>query len=129
MTRSTRYVLAWIGILGIACAQVAVSAHACTLGGTARSTSTPQLHQGHCAGVVTAEPVLHPQQANACEVRCTDGAHSSSAPDLPPGVSALPAVAVRPVAIAIDGCEWGRSVLLVKSAAPPLFLQYCHFLN
>lgn len=129
MTRTTHRLLAWIGIVGIACAQVAVAAHACTLGAAVRSTSEPQLHQGHCAGVVGDDtPLAHP--ANTCEVHCTDGANTSSiAPDLPPFVGPSVAVQLWPVAMAIDRREWDRSVLAAKSAAPPPFLQYGRLLN
>ncbi len=87
MTRSRRRCLAWFGILGIAFAQIAVTAHACALrvgdGAVAPGVGDATAHEGHCGG---QHAVALPQapQGNACEVQCTDGAPSGAAPDLPP---------------------------------------------
>ena len=129
MKRSHRRIVAWLGILGIAFAQVAVTAHACMI----RSDAGPRVdatvaHTDHCAGEANAPAPLAPQ-ANACERQCTDGATASATPDLPPvALVSLPAAPVSRV-LAVDAREWDRSVLAATSAGPPPLLQYCRLLN
>jgi hypothetical protein len=133
MTRRRRRVLAWLGILGIAFAQVAVTAHACITGAFVHASAAHAVamsHQGHCVGAQGAAPVAPvAPTANACEVQCTDGAPTGAAPDLPPVLlDALP-VAHERVGAAIDLREWDRSVLAATSAGPPPLLQFGRLLN
>ena len=131
MTCSRRRLVAWLGILGIAFAQLAVTAHACM----ARSP-TPQLqagveaalaHQGHCAGASDSAPPVAPHD-NACEVQCSDGAPPAAAPAIPIVALAALSAPVVPVAAFVDAREWRRSTLAANSTAPPLPLQFCRLL-
>jgi hypothetical protein len=130
MTRRHRRFSAWLGILGIAFAQVAVTAHACITGVSVHASAARAVamaHEGHCIGVQGTAPVA--PVSNACEVQCTDGAPSVAAPDMPPvALVALP-VAPTPISMAVDEREWDRSVLAATSAAPPPLLQFCRLLN
>lgn len=130
MTRSHRRLVAWLGILGIAFAQLAVTAHACMIRATEHESVAPaaaMAHEGHCAGQ-QGTAALAPQ-GNACEVQCTDGAPSATAADLPPvALALLPSPSV-PIAIAVDVRAWDRSVLAATSAGPPPLLQFCRLLN
>jgi hypothetical protein len=131
MTRSRRRFFAWLGIFGIAFAQVAVTAHACALRAGTLNTHAPSAaaiaHEGHCGGQQAASIPGAPQ-GNACEVQCTDVAPSSAVHDLP--MVALIALD-SPLASATTPAqarEWGRSFLAANSAAPPLALQFCRLL-
>jgi hypothetical protein len=132
MTRKHRRFSAWFGILGIAFAQVAVTAHACMVrSDVSRAPMTAAMspaHADHCAGALKGAEPLAPQ-GNACEVRCTDGAPSVAAPDMPP--VAFLSLPVAPVLVATptDAREWDRSVLAAASATPPPLLQFCRLLN
>ena len=129
MKRSHRRIVAWLGVLGIAFAQVAVTAHACMLRGDAgQRIDVGVAHGDHCAGGAMAAAPLAPQ-ANACELQCTDGATAVAAPDLPPvALVSLPAAPAARV-LAFDVREWDRSVVAASSAGPPVLLQYCRLLN
>jgi len=131
MTRSHRRLVAWIGILGIAFAHVAVTAQACVLRASvdrAPAMATLPSHADHCVGADHGTVPATPQ-GNACEVQCTDGALSVAAPDLPPvALAALPSPPAMPV-VAIDARAWDLSVLAATSAGPPPLLQYCRLLN
>ena len=129
MNRSHRRIVAWLGVLGIAFAQVAVTAHACMIRSDAGPrTDATAAHMDHCRGDANAPAPLAPQ-SNACELQCTDGATASAGPDLPP--VALVSLPAAPVArtLAVDVREWARSVLAANSAGPPPLLQYCRLLN
>jgi hypothetical protein len=129
MNRSHRRIVAWLGILGIAFAQVAVTAHACMVRGDAGPRIDANVaYLDHCAGGTHAPAPLAPQ-GNACELQCTDGATASDAPDLPP--VALVSLPVAPVVrtLAIGVREWDRAVLAANSAGPPPLLQYGRLLN
>jgi hypothetical protein len=129
MNRSHRRIVAWLGVLGIAFAQVAVTAHACMIRGDAgpRLDATVA-HMDHCAGEANAAVPLAPQ-SNACELQCTDGATASAGPDLPPVALVSLPVASAPRMLAVDVREWDRSILAANSAGPPPLLQYCRLLN
>ena len=131
MTRSRRRFLAWLGIVGIVFAQVAVTAHACALRTETMRMSPPSAtagaHEGHCAGHhATALPQA--PQGNACEVRCTDVAPSAAAHDIP--MVALVALDVPPAPVTTPAVarEWGRSFLAANGAGPPLALKFCRLL-
>ena len=131
MTRSHRRILAWLGIAGIAFAQLAVTAHACALHVGTMPASTPATiavaHDGHC-GAQHAAALPQAPQGNACEVQCTDGAPSGAAADVLPAVIATLVVPLEPAKVPAEAREWGRLMLAADSAAPPLALQYCRFL-
>jgi hypothetical protein len=133
MTRSRRRFAAWFGILGIAFAQVAVTAHACLTGAPVQATAAKavaMVHEGHCAGVQgQAQTAPLAPIANACEVQCTDGAPSAAAPDLPAVTLAILPIAPAPVDLSVDTREWDRAILIATSAGPPPLLQYCRLLN
>jgi len=136
MTRSRRRLVAWFGILGIAFAQIAVTAHACmlrsdagaapALAASALATTTP--HHAHCAAALQGGEPATPQ-GNACEVQCSDGALSAAAPDMPTAALVSSLVPVAPLPLPVDSREWDRSVLAAASAGPPPLLQYCRLLN
>ncbi len=130
VNRTRRRCVAWLGILGIAFAQLAVSAHACVIGAkTAENVAAAALampQRAHCGEVGEARPLA--PQANACEVQCTEGAPSAATPDLPPVVLTSLPVSVAPVAMLASMRDWGRAVLAANSAAPPLALQFCRLL-
>ncbi|MEO8675781.1 MAG: hypothetical protein ABI569_09385 [Casimicrobiaceae bacterium] len=131
MTRSHRCLVAWIGILGIAFAHVAVTAQACVLRASvdrAPAMVALQAHADHCAGANQGAVPATPQ-GNTCEVQCTDGAPSVAAPDLPPvALSTLP-LPPAVLVVAVDARAWDLSVLAATSAGPPPLLQYCRLLN
>lgn len=131
MTRSRRRFLAWFGIVGIAFAQVAVTAHACALRTSTMKVPVPSAMAGalesHCAGhQATALPQA--PQGNACEVQCTDVAPSSAVHDLPTIALIALDVPLTSMATPRQAREWGRSFLAANSAAPPLALQFCRLL-
>ena len=131
MTRSRRRLVAWFGILGIAFAQIAVTAHACMLrsdAGAAPALATTTPHNAHCAAALQGGEPATPQ-GNACEVQCSDGALSAAAPDMPTAALASSLVPVAPLPLLVDAREWDRSVLAAASAGPPPLLQYCRLLN
>jgi hypothetical protein len=127
MIRRQRRLVAWIGALGIAFAQVVVAAHAGTLAGGDHSATAPQVHKSHCAGALGSRGLPAPQ-GNACEVHCADGLHFAAAPDLPPVAVTSWAAPPAQDKIAVDPRERDRSVLAAKSAAPPPLLQFHRFL-
>ncbi len=81
MNRTHRRLVAWLGILGIAFAQLAVTAHACMIrvqvpANVAAAPATP--HHGHCSGQGSSAPVA--PQGDACESAVLGGsAHGRSA--------------------------------------------------
>jgi hypothetical protein len=128
MTRSHRRVVACLGILGLAFAQLAVTAHACMI----RAAGPPApaaiiAHGGHCAGLQDATAPEAPQ-GNACEVQCTDGAPSAAVHDLPPVALVALALPLTPATTPAEARAWGRSFLAANSAAPPRALQFCRLL-
>ncbi len=131
MTRKPRRFAAWLGILGIAFAQVAVTAHACLTGAAVHASAAKAVamaHEGHCAGVSPGTAPMAPS-SNACEVQCTDGAPTGAAPDLPPVVLAALPVASAPVVFTLARQTWDRMSLEATSARPPPQLQFVRFLN
>jgi hypothetical protein len=132
MTRSRRRFAVWFGILGIAFAQVAVTAHACLTGASVNASAARAVamaHEGHCTGVPgTAQPAPLAPIANACEVQCTDGAPSATAPDLPPVALAVLPVAPTPVTMTLAERAWDSTWLAATGAQPPPLLQFGHFL-
>ncbi len=129
MTRTHRRYVAWLGILGIAFAQLAVTAHACVVSAAAPDSialSAPAARHAHCGGDGGTAPLA--PHSNACELQCSDGALTTAAPDLPPVVlSSLP-IAVEPVAVSTATRSRERSILAAGSAAPPLALRLCRLL-
>lgn len=122
--------IAWLGIAGLAFAQLAVTAHACMTGAAVQASAAravAMVHEGHCAGAQDTAPLA--PIANACEVQCTDGAPSAAAPDLPAVTLAILPIAPAPVDLCVDMREWDRAVLIATSAGPPPLLQYCRLLN
>jgi hypothetical protein len=130
MTRSNRRLVAWLGILGIAFAQLAVTAHACVTRTMAMETFVAEAHalahEGHCMGQQPGAAFT--PHGNACEVQCTDGARSAGTPDLPPVAPVPLMVALAPVATIAKTGVRDSSVLAANSAAPPLALQFCRLL-
>lgn len=131
MTRSRRRLIAWLGILGIAFAQLAVTAHACMartpmLQQQAQAEPTPAPH-GPCAGRTGTTP-SPAQHDNACEVQCSDGAPPATAPGVPFVALASLSGGLAPAAAFVDAREWRRSTLAANSNAPPLPLQFCRLL-
>jgi hypothetical protein len=128
--RSTRRAVAWTGILSIALAQFALTAHACTLGAAAAiaawgpaaldvaGDSAPPC--GHDAGPAAA--------ANLCGLHCSDAATATPSADLPPvALTALP-VSVTPFhAIAATPSDVPARPAAFPGASPPL-LQFCRLL-
>ena len=130
MKRTHRRYVAWLGILGIAFAQLAVSAHACMISITTADRVATMAHaahhHGHCSGVNGAAPLA--PLGNACELQCSDGALATAAPDLPPVVlSSLP-LPSAPVVLPVATRSHGRSFLAANSAAPPPALEFCRLL-
>jgi len=131
MNRSHRRLVATLGVLGIAFAQIAVTAHACMLrsdAGAAPALAATTPHHEHCAAALQGGEPATPQ-GNACEVQCTDGALSAPAPDMPTAALVPSLVPVAPLPLPVDAREWDRSVLAAASAGPPPLLQYCRLLN
>ena len=128
MSRRHRRFIAWIGLLGIVFAQMAVTAHACMLQprtiDPAAAEGLP--HQRHCSGV--DQPAAPAPQGNACELQCSDVAPSAAAPDLPPMGLASSPITVAPVTPPTVTRMLGRSFLAADIAAPPLSL-FCRLLN
>ena len=135
MIRRHRHYSAWLGILGIAFAQVAVTAHACMTGAPVQASAARAVamaHEGHCGGAqgaTTPDVVPVAPIANACEVQCTDGTLSAVTADVPPVTLAILPVAPAPVTVMVDVRELDRSILAATSAAPPPLLQFCRLLN
>jgi hypothetical protein len=130
MTRRRRRFAAWFGILGIAFAQFAVTAHACLTGAVVHATAAKAVamaHEGHCAGVQAKAPLA--PVSNACEVQCTDGAPSAAAPDLPPVLQAVLPVAPPAVLLPFSERAVDVAALAAASAQPPPQLQFGRFLN
>lgn len=129
MNRTHRRFVAWLGILGIAFAQLAVTAHACTIrvqvpASVAAVPATP--HHRHCSGQHASAPLA--PQGNACELQCSEAAPTSAMPDLPPVALSALTVAIAPAASPGATRAYGRSLLAANSAAPPLSLQFCRLL-
>jgi len=130
MTRRRRRFAAWFGILGLAFAQLAVTAHACLTGAPAHATAAKAVamgHEGHCGGTQSNAPLA--PVANACEVQCTDGAPSVAAPDLPPVMLAVLPVVPPPTAVPLPERAWHSMLLASTGAQPPPHLQFGRFLN
>ena len=129
MNRSSRRIVAWFGILGIAFAQFVATAHACELGtatGHERApiASAPAV-TGHCGDHV-AGPVT--PAANLCEVHCSDGATPVTAADLPPvALAPLPVHALPLAALAAQASPDALHPA-PHSAGPPIVLRYAHLL-
>jgi hypothetical protein len=129
MTKRRRRFVAWLGIVGIVFAQIAVAAHACMVGvdGARSIAAAAAPHDGHCSGHEAPAPVA--PQGNACELACSDGAPTPTAPDLPPlAFSTLPIAAAPLSAVPIETRAYGRSLLAANSAAPPIALSFCRLL-
>jgi hypothetical protein len=133
MTRKRRRYVAWLGILGIAFAQVAVTAHACVTGAPMHASAAKAVamgHEGHCAGMQgAAQSAPLAPVANACEVQCTDGAPSAAAPDLPPVTLVALAVEPTPATMPLAESAWDSATLAATVAQPPPLLQFCRLLN
>lgn len=130
MSRRRRRFVAWIGLLGIVFAQIAVAAHACTLRVPALDPAAAAAppHHGHCGDAPKGTPLA--PQGNACELQCSEAAPGGAAPDLPPvDVAAAPMVIAPAPLAAITWTALGRSFLAADSAAPPLSLRFCRLLN
>ena len=131
MTCSRRRLFACLGILGIAFAQLAVTAHACALRASGMTLGAPAAmtvaHEGHCGGQHAASMPQAPS-GNACEVQCTDGAPVTAAPDLPPVTLVAMMVPLASATMPAEARERDRSVLAASSAAPPRALQFCRLL-
>ena len=134
--RSTRRAVAWIGILGIALAQFALTAHACTLGAASALDlrDTMIAEAGPMAPAVPgdgAPPCGHDAgraAAPLCGLHCSDGATATPSADLPPvALTALP-VSVTPfVAAAATPSDVLARPAAFPGASPPL-LQFCRLL-
>jgi len=135
MNRSSRRLVAWLGILGIVLAQFAATAHACAVGSGALHDLLPAAIAGGpvpgavagdtCAGHMTGAVV---PAANVCEVHCSDGATPVAVLDLPAvALAPLPVPAIPLAALAADAMPaWVRIAAL--SAGPPIVLQFGHLL-
>jgi hypothetical protein len=131
MTRHHRRLVAWLGILGLAFAQIAVTAHACMIRASEQGPVAPvtaKAHEGHCAGHQDSAAPLAPQ-ANACEVQCSEAAPSVAAADLPPVALAPLPFPTAPFEVTVDVRAWDLTVLAASSARPPPSLQYFRLLN
>jgi hypothetical protein len=132
MTRRRRRLVAWFGILGIAFAQFAVTAQACLTGAPVHATAARAVatgHEAHCDR--TQRPVQKAPiapVANACEVQCTDGAPSATAPDLPPVMLAVLPVTPVPVVLPFAGAAGDTAFLASTRAQPPPHLQFARLL-
>ncbi len=128
MSKRQRRLVAWLGLLGIVFAQIAVSAHACMLRAEApdAAAATALLHHGHCGGEQKGAPLA--PQGNACELQCSEAAHNAAAPDFPPMDVAAAPIVVAPAALPAAARPLGRSFLAADIAAPPLSL-FCRLLN
>jgi len=129
MTRRPRRFAAWLGILGIAFAQVAVTAHACLTGAAVHATAAKAVavvHEGHCGGAKADAPIA--PVANSCEVQCTDGAPSGPAADLPPVAFAVLPASPAPIDLVLSLQAVDRTSLEAASARPPPQLQFARFL-
>ena len=72
--------------------------------------------------------VANPPEANACEVRCSDGVTPPAQPDLPPvALVALPVPAVALAKLPLSA-EAARTPCAALPGAPPLNLQFCRLL-
>jgi hypothetical protein len=130
MIRRPRRFAAWLGILGIAFAQVAVTAHACLTGTAVQATAAKTVamaHEGHCVGAKAEAPIA--PVANSCEVQCSDGAPSGVVLDLPPVALAVLPLAPAPIGPVLSLQASERTTLEATSARPPPQLQFLRFLN
>jgi hypothetical protein len=131
MTRKPRRFAAWLGILGIAFAQVAVTAQACLTGAALHASAAKAVamaHEGHCDGGSPGAVPMAPN-TNACEVQCTDGAPTGAAPDLPPVMLTVLPAASGPIDFTLPLQTWDRMSLEATRAQPPPQLQFVRFLN
>jgi hypothetical protein len=126
MKRSLKNPVAWIAIVGVLFAQMAMAAYA--FDGASVRVAPVEAASGslvggggaHCAGIAP-----EPAPANMCEVHCTDGAALPSAPDLPPVLlTALP-VHLVPFAASVADGEHACSRVAALPGAPPPTLRYC----
>jgi len=129
--RPIRRVVALVAAFGIVFAQLAVTAYACPVQGsallpaTARSAPVADAADHPCGGMAT-EPAA--PQTVACEVHCTDGATLPAPPDLPPvALTVLPLPPMPLVAFAA-GDVAARTPYVALPGAPPLTLQFCRLL-
>jgi hypothetical protein len=132
MNRSLRRIVAWLGILGIALAQLVAAANACelvTATGHERHPVAPSgaatVVAGHC-GDHLGGPVA--PATNLCEVHCSDGATPVTTVDLPPVVQVpmpVPALSLAALA-AVDSPPALHPA--PHSAGPPIVLRYGHLL-
>jgi hypothetical protein len=132
MNRSTRRIVAWLGILGIALAQFVAAAHACQLGtgsgfehfaltSSGAAADVPGHCHDHAAGPV--KPA-----ANLCEVHCSDGATPATATDLPP-MALVPMIAPALPLAALEAAAAPCTLPPAPHASgPPIVLRYAHFL-
>ena len=81
--------------------------------------------QGPCAAMQT--PADAPQ-ANACEVRCTDGVTSSGQPDCPPVTLALLPVPTLALAMLASVDVSARLSYAPLPGAPPPTVRFCRLL-
>jgi len=130
LTRRIRRVVAFSAMLGLVFAQLAMSAHACALQGSAapHAATGSAMHAAadHPCSGMAPEPAS--PQGNACEVHCTDGATLPASPDLPVvALAALPAAAV-PLAVLAANDIVARTPYAALPGAPPLNLQFCRLL-
>jgi len=137
ITRSTRRAVAWIGILGIALAQLALTAHACSPGAAPaldpRGAALVEEAPAHVAVPNDARlPCGHetgqPAGANLCQLHCSDAAPAAPSADLPPvALNALPVTVVPFAAIAAIPSDALARPAAFPGASPPL-LQFCRLL-
>jgi len=128
MTKAMHRVVAWIGILGIAFAQFAVTAHACAHGAAPRTGHAPAVIAAdaavvtsHCGDQDAGRAAPAP---NLCEVHCTDAATPTPALDLPAAALApLPVAAITLADLAATATPQ-PSHLAAPGRAPPLILQF-----
>lgn len=129
MKRLRKRPIAWMAIVGVLFAQLAMAAYG--FDNTASHTSVVDAAigagvgagGGHCAG-----PSSEPVPANVCEVHCTDGASSPPAPDLPPvSLTALP-VDLVPFAASAREREHVGALPAPLPGAPPPTLRFCRLL-
>jgi hypothetical protein len=132
MNRSSRRIIAWLGILGIAFAQFVATANACAPGAASgadryefSAPGTATVGAGHCGE--HAAPPATPAK-NLCEVHCSDGATPVTALDLPTvALAPLPVPAMTLAALAADAPSAG-SYAAVAVTGPPIVLQFGHLL-
>jgi len=130
--------MAWFGILGIAFAQLVVTAHACALGPPAAGepAAAVRASPGETLGALVAagDPcAAHAvgsatPATNLCEVHCTDGLTSAAAVDLPQVALAPLPVAVIPLVALAAAAPPECLHTPALSAGPPIVLQFGHLL-